>query len=251
MSEALLTTSIPSGKLVSRGKVRDIYDAGDDAPATTAGLALSLADKLDSLVGLFAAGAEPSGSADPFGLRRAALGIVNAQLREQAEAAIKDKIATMSVEDVLTDKAPIIEELTARGISTNNTLSFVLPQLVDCAESVKRGLERAKKNGVDLSKWRSVITHMEGRFGDLGDLRGAAAEQGIELTEGEVRQAELAVFKKAYKYLEDNNLPSKMLSCSLKIGPTVNGEKRIWHLEEKSFALASGRKQPVHSQNKS
>jgi flotillin len=42
------------------------------------------------------------------------LGIVNAQLREQAEAAIKDKIATMSVEDVLTDKALIIEELTSR-----------------------------------------------------------------------------------------------------------------------------------------
>jgi hypothetical protein len=39
---------------------------------------------------------------------------VNAQLREQAEAAIKDKIATMSVEDVLTDKQPVIEELTAR-----------------------------------------------------------------------------------------------------------------------------------------
>ncbi len=48
--------------------------------------------------------------ADP----RDPLGIVNAQLREQAEAAIKDKIATMSVEDVLADKAPIIEELTRR-----------------------------------------------------------------------------------------------------------------------------------------
>lgn len=42
------------------------------------------------------------------------LAITNAQLREQAEAAIKDKIATMSVEEVLTDKAPIIEELTSR-----------------------------------------------------------------------------------------------------------------------------------------
>ncbi|RME51042.1 MAG: hypothetical protein D6795_08960, partial [Deltaproteobacteria bacterium] len=45
---------------------------------------------------------------------RAPMGIVNAQLREQAEAAIKDKVATMSVEEVLTDKAPIIAELTAR-----------------------------------------------------------------------------------------------------------------------------------------
>jgi regulator of protease activity HflC (stomatin/prohibitin superfamily) len=49
-----------------------------------------------------------------FSDSREPLGVVNAQLREQAEAAIKDKIATMSVEDVLTDKAPIIEELTTR-----------------------------------------------------------------------------------------------------------------------------------------
>ena len=51
---------------------------GDSIPKSAAGLALSLADKLDSLVGLFGVGVTPSGSADPFGLRRAALGIVNA-----------------------------------------------------------------------------------------------------------------------------------------------------------------------------
>ncbi len=130
----------------------------------------------------------------------------------------------------------VIEKLTARGIATNNTLTFILPQLVDCAESVKRGLQTAQKNGVDLSKWRSVITHMESRYGDLGGLRDAAAEEGIELTDGDVRLAELAIFKKAYKYLEDNNLPSKMLSCSLRFGPTVEGKTRIWHLEEKTGA---------------
>ncbi len=130
----------------------------------------------------------------------------------------------------------VIEYLTSRGIPTNNTLTFVLPQLVDCAKSVKRGLETARKNGVDLSKWRSVITHMEGRFGDLGGLKAFAAEKGIELSEGDIRLAELAVFKKAYKYLKDNNLPSKMLSCSLKTGPVVNGNNRIWHLEEKAGA---------------
>jgi flotillin len=40
--------------------------------------------------------------------------IVNIQLREQAEAAIKDKVATMPIEEVLADKQPIIDELTAR-----------------------------------------------------------------------------------------------------------------------------------------
>jgi len=49
-----------------------------------------------------------------FSDSRYPLGIVNAQLAEQAEATIKDKIATMSVEEVLTDKAPIIQELTKR-----------------------------------------------------------------------------------------------------------------------------------------
>jgi transaldolase len=130
----------------------------------------------------------------------------------------------------------VIEHLTAKGISTNNTLTFILPQLVDCAQSVKRGLEKAKENGVDLSKWRSVITHMESRYGDLGGLRDFAKEKGIELSDGEVRLAELAIFKKAYKYLIDNHLPSKMLSCSLRIGPTVDGQDRIWHLEEKTGA---------------
>jgi transaldolase len=130
----------------------------------------------------------------------------------------------------------VIEELTARGISTNNTLTFVLPQLVDCARTVQKGLERARANNVDLSQWRSVITHMESRYGDLGGLRDFAAEKGITLDEGEVRMAELAIFRKAYRFLEDNNLPSMMLSCSLRLGPTVDGVTKIWHLEGKTGA---------------
>jgi len=130
----------------------------------------------------------------------------------------------------------IIEELTSRGIATNNTLTFVLSQLMDCAKSVNRGLEKAKANGVDLSKWRSVITHMEARYGDLGGLREAGAEVGVEVTEGDVRLAELAIFKKAYRLVRDGGYHSKMLSCSLRLGPTIDGKQQIWHLEEKAGA---------------
>lgn len=49
---------------------------GDACPQGKAGLAVGLADRLDSLVGLFAAGLAPSGTKDPFALRRAALGLV-------------------------------------------------------------------------------------------------------------------------------------------------------------------------------
>jgi len=50
--------------------------AGDEPPETEAGSLVALADKLDSLAGLFLAGVRPSGSQDPFGLRRQAAGCV-------------------------------------------------------------------------------------------------------------------------------------------------------------------------------
>jgi glycyl-tRNA synthetase beta chain len=49
--------------------------AGDELPATSVGLALALADKLDTLAGIFAIGEKPTGAKDPFALRRAALGV--------------------------------------------------------------------------------------------------------------------------------------------------------------------------------
>ena len=49
--------------------------AGDDPPTTGEGLALALADRLDTLAGCFGIGLVPKGSADPQGLRRAAVGI--------------------------------------------------------------------------------------------------------------------------------------------------------------------------------
>jgi len=49
--------------------------AGDSLPATRAGLAVAIADKLDTLAGIFAIGEKPTGTKDPFGLRRAALGV--------------------------------------------------------------------------------------------------------------------------------------------------------------------------------
>ena len=50
--------------------------AGDQLPDSNIGRALALADKLDSLVGFFGIGQVPTGDRDPFGLRRAALGVL-------------------------------------------------------------------------------------------------------------------------------------------------------------------------------
>jgi transaldolase len=126
----------------------------------------------------------------------------------------------------------VIKFLTSKGISTNNTLTFILPQLMACAKAVKEGLEIAKQNGVDLTRWRSVITHMTARFGDLGDLKKDAEALRIDLSEADIRWAELAVFKKAYRLLKEKGYPSKMLICSMRISPVMDGKKHCWHLEK-------------------
>ncbi|WP_377294895.1 transaldolase family protein [Rhizobium sp. SG2393] len=119
----------------------------------------------------------------------------------------------------------VIEELTARGISTNNTTSFTVPQYVACMNAVSRGLERAKAAGIDLSKWRSVITHMSSRLGNIGDLKAQADARGIALTADEILLGEMAVLKRAYRYGKENNHPSKMLQCSMRVQDEGPGGK--------------------------
>ena len=89
--------AILSGETPAVGQaIREQYlprSAGDDAPASRPGLALALADKLDSLIGLFAARAIPTGSADPFGLRRAALGIVNSLIATETRFSVRAGLA--------------------------------------------------------------------------------------------------------------------------------------------------------------
>jgi transaldolase len=111
----------------------------------------------------------------------------------------------------------VIEELTARGVSTNNTTSFTVPQYVRCMAAVSAGLLRAKAAGVDLSRWRSVITHMSARLGEQSDWRTEAKSRGIELSLSEIRDGEEAVLKRAYHFGKQNNHPSKMLQCSMRI----------------------------------
>jgi glycyl-tRNA synthetase beta subunit len=50
--------------------------SGDTLPSSTKGVILAVADRLDTLVAAFAAGLEPTGSSDPYGLRRAGLGLL-------------------------------------------------------------------------------------------------------------------------------------------------------------------------------
>jgi glycyl-tRNA synthetase beta chain len=66
--------------------------AGDALPATGAGLALAVADRLDTIVGIFAIGQKPTGAKDPFGLRRAALGLLRILIEKRVGMDLRELI---------------------------------------------------------------------------------------------------------------------------------------------------------------
>jgi glycyl-tRNA synthetase beta chain len=75
--------------------IRDHYKPlgpNDAVPTNKVSIAVALADKLDQLVGFFAAREKPSGSGDPFGLRRAALGLIRIVLQNQVQLQLNNLV---------------------------------------------------------------------------------------------------------------------------------------------------------------
>ena len=64
--------------------------AGDELPSTNEGIILALSDRLDSVAGFFAIGIQPTGSQDPYALRRQALGILNIMMEKKLNVRLFD-----------------------------------------------------------------------------------------------------------------------------------------------------------------
>jgi glycyl-tRNA synthetase beta chain len=64
--------------------------AGDKLPTSTTGQALALADKIDTLLGIFSIDQKPTGTKDPFGLRRAALGVLRILLENGIDLDLRE-----------------------------------------------------------------------------------------------------------------------------------------------------------------
>ncbi|MDX1836474.1 glycine--tRNA ligase subunit beta [Legionella taurinensis] len=95
--------------------------SGDALPATPLGLALSLADRLDTLVGIFAIGQKPSGVKDPFKLRRHALAVVRLLLSTPARISLQALINQ--------SKAAYGDVINQQEESLNEIKGFILERL--------------------------------------------------------------------------------------------------------------------------
>ena len=72
--------------------------AGDSLPQTSTGTVLALADRIDTLVGIFGIGMTPTGSKDPFALRRASVGVLRLLVENNIDLDLRDVLATAAAQ---------------------------------------------------------------------------------------------------------------------------------------------------------
>jgi transaldolase len=126
----------------------------------------------------------------------------------------------------------VVKILTSKGISTNTTVCFTLPQILASANAAMQGIKLAEKNKVNLSKWRAVITMMIGRLTEQETLDLQAERRNIKLSWQDKHWFGIAVFRRAYRLLTEGGYASKMLACSMRVGPLVAGKMRFWDVEK-------------------
>ncbi len=157
------------------GEARDVADAieehyhpryaGDALPATMAGTCVALADKLETLVGLFGIGEKPTGDRDPFALRRHALGVLR-MLIEKALPLALDRLIALGAREFAASKAwrPAGDELA----------EFLYDRL--------RGLLR--EDGYTANEVEAVVSLAPQRLDDIV-VRLAAVRAFMQLPEAE------------------------------------------------------------------
>ncbi|MCS0588513.1 glycine--tRNA ligase subunit beta [Massilia norwichensis] len=127
--------------------------SGDALPSTDTGLAVALADKLETLVGIWAIGLQPTGEKDPFALRRHALGVMRMLLEKRLplpiSALLADAVATFEGQAGFKDPSVEVTAfmldrlrglLRDRGFSPNE-VEAVLAQNPDRVDDVVQRLE--------------------------------------------------------------------------------------------------------------
>ena len=106
----------------------------------------------------------------------------------------------------------VLEACTAEGITCALTVSFTVPQVLAAAECYRRGIERAASNSVEPGKCFSVI--MIGRLDDY--LRDLAHDRRAEVSEEDLRQAGLAVTKRACSLYRERGYETVMIVAALR-----------------------------------
>jgi glycyl-tRNA synthetase beta chain len=158
--------------------IREHYQprgAGDELPLTETGTTLAIADKLDTLAGIFAIGEKPTGTKDPFGLRRAAIGVIRILVEKRLEldvARVLDRAVALVRADIEKSAAsagkpapaaagkptPAVAGKPAPGVATESVAAEVYDYVLERLRSYY--LEGGSRLAIDSSSGAAVTTEM-------------------------------------------------------------------------------------------
>ncbi len=178
--------------------------AGDELPSGTVGKVVALADKLDTICGLFAVDEPPTGSSDPFAVRRSAIGaiaILQALPAFSLSSLVSCALETLSSQDISFDLDKVRNEVLAffvgrlaaiardEGVRPETIEAVSAVGVVDPAEFLHRAhaLEQARKNDTELF---DDLAHAYARAAHLAD-----ASLGDDVDETKFSAPELALLK--------------------------------------------------------
>lgn len=193
--------------------------AGDMLPKTNAGITLSIADKLDSICGFFAIGIQPTGSQDPYALRRQALGILNILMDSKIDVNL--------------------EKLVELGLENYSNLEFNKDEVTnDIMEFFK---ERIKNLFRDLGIRYDVIDAvLSSKLNDISDMHLRAVELNNWLDKDELVEM-LTAFNRV-STLAQKSESDKVNKDLLKEEAETNLYKAFTNTKEKVNELLNDKK---------
>lgn len=193
--------------------------AGDMLPKTNVGITLSIADKLDSICGFFAISIQPTGSQDPYALRRQALGILNILMSSKIDVNL--------------------EKLVELGLENYSNLEFNKDEVTnDIMEFFK---ERIKNLFRDLGIRYDVIDAvLSSKLNDISDMHLRAVELNNWLDKDELVEM-LTAFNRV-STLAQKSESDKVNKDLLKEEAEINLYKEFTNTKEKVNDLLNGKK---------
>ena len=113
--------------------------SGDKLPTSPVGVTLALADRADTLAGIFTLGKKPTGSKDPFGLRRQALGLVRILIEGQIDLDLE----TMLIEAAKLQPTQATEQQAAPEVVAHELADFIWAAPNDAVKEERKCYEKA------------------------------------------------------------------------------------------------------------
>ena len=180
--------------------------AGDEAPDTVVGKIVAIADKLDTVCGLFAVGQGPTGSSDPFALRRSAIGIVAMLSGKDAVevslvAAIEAALASYAQQGIEFDTDAVRRDVIEFFITRTKVMMRDAGNSIDAIDAVlSAGIQEPVELINRVSALEAARSEQPEVFEDLATAYARAnnlcdSKLGTEVNEGLLSEVEQALVR--------------------------------------------------------